>query len=245
MPSFRAVAWSSIGKKLISGATGLGLFVFVCAHLVGNLTIFIPDHGHAFNAYAHFLETLIHGWFLIAFEIGLLLFFGLHIVTGIQVALLDKGKARPIGYRKRGDAGGASRKTFSSRTMIVTGIALGIFVPLHVWMFKFGDAAMIPTHGDGQMRDVYGLVVAAFKQPLITFGYVAAMILLGFHLRHGFWSAFQSLGWNNQRWLPCLYGAGAVFAVALALGFLILPLYIFFLVDPGAAAAHVALGGVR
>lgn len=243
MPSFRAVAWSSVGKKLISGATGLGLCVFVLAHLIGNLTLLIPDRGHAFNAYGHFLETLIHGWFLIAFEVGLGAFLLFHIITGVWVALVDKGQARPIGYQKRRDAGGASRKTLSSRSMIITGIVLGVFIPVHVWMFKFGDAQLIPTHGGGEMRDLYGLVVEAFNNPLVAFGYVAVMILLGYHLRHGFWSAFQSLGWSNQRTLPFLYGAAAVFGVALAVGFVFLPLYIYFAVDPHSVVA--VAGGVR
>jgi succinate dehydrogenase / fumarate reductase cytochrome b subunit len=244
MPSFRAVVWSSVGKKLISGVTGLGLCLFVLAHLIGNLTLLIPDRGHAFNSYAHFLETLAHGWFIIAFEIGLGAFLVFHVITGIWVALVDKGQARPVGYQKRRDAGGASRKTLSSRSMIITGIVLGVFVPVHVWMFKFGDAALITAHGGGEMRDLYGLVVEAFQNPLIAFGYVAVMILLGYHLRHGAWSAFQSLGWNNERWLPALYGAAALFAVALAAGFLFLPIYIYFAVDPTAPAVAAA-GGAR
>ncbi|MDD5720628.1 MAG: hypothetical protein PHQ53_13170, partial [Candidatus Krumholzibacteria bacterium] len=69
MTSFATFAGSSVGKKVLVAVTGLMLFGFVIVHLIGNLTLFIPDHGKAFNEYAHFLETLLHGWLIIAFEV--------------------------------------------------------------------------------------------------------------------------------------------------------------------------------
>ena len=104
MSSFQAAAWSSVGKKLITGITGLLLIGYVIVHLIGNLTLFIgPD---AFNHYAHFLENLLHGWFVIAFEIALITVFLFHIISAATVALLDKFGARPVSYKKRADAGG-------------------------------------------------------------------------------------------------------------------------------------------
>ncbi len=239
MGTFRSVVWSSVGKKFISGLTGLTLFSFVLVHLLGNLTLFIG--GEAFNSYAHFLESLVHGWAVYAAEAGLLVLFALHIVAGISVTL-DKWKARPEGYRKAANLGGASRKTFSSSTMIWTGLILLVFVPVHVIMFKFGAAETIAVgegagqaiasqtgagHGD-TMKDLFGLVALGFTKPAVAFGYLAVMILLGFHLKHGIWSAFQSLGLNSRAATPLLCTAGAALAVLIAAGFVLFPLYFYF-----------------
>jgi succinate dehydrogenase / fumarate reductase cytochrome b subunit len=234
MDSFGSIAWSSVGKKVITGITGLALFGFICVHLLGNLTLFIGPH--AFNAYAHFLEGLMHGSAVYALEAGLIAIFVFHMVSTFYVAWLDKRKARREGYKHARDAGGASKKTLASKTMIYTGILIILFVIGHVWMFKFGDHAIV-THDGTAMKDLYSTVVAAFKQPGITGYYVFMMILLGLHLRHGFWSAFQSLGWANDRFLPVLINLARVFSFLLAVGFLVLPLYVFFFVDPASASA--------
>ncbi len=235
MTTLSNVAWSSVGKKFLSGLTGLGLVLFVIAHLVGNLTLFIgPD---AFNGYARFLEHLLHGWFIIAFEVGLIAILLFHMVTGVYVAWVDKERARPVKYKMQRNAGGNSKKTLSSRSMIITGIVLGFFVVWHVNMFKFGDHATFTSASGTQMKDLYGLVVISFKNLAITLGYVAVMALLGFHLRHGAWSAFQSLGWNSIRYMPVLQGVALVLAILLAAGFLILPIYIYLFVDPAAVQA--------
>ncbi len=235
MTSFRTIAWSSVGKKVITGLTGLMLFAFVCVHLVGNLTLLIPDDGEAFNHYAHFLETAAHGWLVYAFEIGLITLLVFHMAAAIYVAWLDKRKARPVGYSVSRNAGGRSRKTISSRTMIYTGVIIIVFMIIHVKMFKFADHPHV-VYGGEEIKNLHAVVVEAFNEAWIMAAYVAVMILLGFHLRHGFWSAFQSLGWTNDKRLPLLTGAALLIAIALAVGFLILPLYIFFFVDPAAGA---------
>lgn len=230
-----AIAWSSIGKKIVTGITGLGLFGFVVVHLLGNLTLFIGQE--AFNSYAYFLEHLLHGWLIIAFEIGLTAFFAFHIIAGVYVALIDKERARPVKYAKVRHARGTSKKTLSSRSMIITGIVLGAFVVWHVNMFKFGDHGVYVHPNGTEMKDLYTLVVASFSELWITAAYVAVMILLGFHLRHGVWSAFQSLGLNSTRSAPLVEGLGFAFALALAIGFVILPLYIYVFVEPEVGAA--------
>ena len=236
MSTFRSLAWSSVGKKVITGLTGFMLMGFVIVHLIGNLTLFIPDGGHGFNAYAHFLEHAVHGWLIYAFEVGLITIFFFHILAAVTVAWTDKRKARPKGYAMVRNAGGKSRKGLPSTSMIVTGITLIVFVVLHVKMFKFADHPTVIYDGV-EMKDLYAVVVEAFKQPLITGLYVVVMVMLGFHLRHGFWSAFQSLGWANDRFLPVLINLARVFSFLLAVGFLVLPLYVFFFVDPASASA--------
>jgi succinate dehydrogenase / fumarate reductase cytochrome b subunit len=224
MSTFKSVIWSSVGKKFISGATGLALSIFIVIHLAGNMLLFVGEE--VFNAYAHFLESLVHGWFIYVFEAGLLAILLLHIISGVAV-LLDKWRARPTGYRVTGNAGGPSKKTISSRTMIITGLIILVFLPIHVIMFKFGATETVEAEG-AMVRNLFGLVAVDFIDPLIAFGYAAVMIVLGFHLRHGIWSAFQSLGLTNDNLMPKFTAASVVLGVVLAAGFLILPLYFYF-----------------
>lgn len=217
--------WSSVGRKWITGITGLALVLFLVIHLIGNLTLFAG--AEVFNAYAHFLETAGHGMLIRVAEAGLLLFFGGHAVAGIRVAL-SKGRARPIGYAVDATKGGPSKKTASSMGMIISGSALLLFLILHVAHFKYGTTRMIPMADGHQMRDVYSLVVSEFQKFPQMILYVTFMLGLAMHLRHGVWSALQSVGAIKPRLLPAVYCGGALFGGLLATGFLLLPIIIFF-----------------
>jgi succinate dehydrogenase / fumarate reductase cytochrome b subunit len=114
--------------------------------------------------------------------------------------------------------------------MIYTGIILLLFIPAHIWMFKFNAGQphpMTDLHGT-EVKDLYATVVNAFSNPLIAFGYAGVMFLLGLHLRHGFWSSIQSLGARFPSCSKAIYCGGFVFAVLLAGGFFILPIYFYF-----------------
>ena len=234
--------WSSVGRKIIMALTGLSLFLFVVAHLIGNLTILMG--AEAFNGYAHFLMSLMHGKFIYLAEAGLILFFLLHAWSGIKVWLQKRG-AREQGYEVVGNAGGASQKTLASRSMILTGPVLLLFVILHVKHFKFGPVYTTMVHGE-EVRDLFRLVVDEFNKPVMVLLYVVTMVLLGTHLKHGVWSAFQSMGWTSKRVLPALTTLSAVTGVALAAGFIYVPLHVFFFIDPQTAldaAAQITSGG--
>jgi len=225
-------AWwqSTIGKKVVMAVSGIFLMLFLVVHLAGNLTMFMPDGGDMFNQYAHKLESM--GVLLYVAEAGLLAIFLFHVVAAIQVHL-GKKRARANGYAVTESKGGPSKMTVASRSMIITGVILFVFIPLHIWMFKFNAGTPHPhTVVDGtEVKDLYAVVVESFKNPVVAFGYTAVMLLLGLHMRHGFWSALQSLGAMKPRWSPLIYTAGLVFAVLLAGGFLLLPLYFFFFGD--------------
>lgn len=241
MSGFRDQLWSSVGKKLLTGITGFLLIGYIILHLLGNLTLLISPQ--AFNAYAHFLEGLAFGKFVYVFEVGLLAVLFVHIAATVTVAVTDKTKARPDRYAKREDAGGTSRMTLSSKSMIYTGVLLAVFIIWHVKSFKFGGAQHIPDGHGGEIKDLYSVVAAAFAQPLIVGVYVAMMVLLGLHLRHGFWSAFQSLGWTRKSTLPALETLATVFAVVMAFGFLVIPIILYF--SGGDAGAGLHAGGGR
>lgn len=217
---------TSVGRKITTGLTGLGLVAFVVIHLAGNLTLFVGSES--FNAYAHKLESL--GPLLYVAEIGLIAVFVFHIIFTIAVTTQNKS-ARANGYAVKGNAGKPSRKSLSSQTMIYTGLVLGAFIVWHVWMFKFGPGlaqGYVEVHHGEAYRDLYRLVAESFQNVWITAAYVFVMVLLGTHIRHGFWSAFQSLGAYHPRYTPLIYTAGIALAVLLAVGFLALPLYFFF-----------------
>ncbi|NKB24857.1 MAG: succinate dehydrogenase [Kiritimatiellae bacterium] len=226
MSSLKKFVESSIGKKVVMAITGLALFFFLIIHLIGNLTLFSSDPA-LFNGYAHKLHTLKP--LVITAEIFLLAFFIMHIVSGVSVAI-GKRKARPISYYKTASAGGASKKTISSSTMIITGIVILVFTVIHIKTFKYGpsiaEGYSIDFEGE-TVRDLHRLVVEKFSQlPYVLF-YVLCMLFLGFHLRHAFWSAFQSLGIHHPRSTPVLYGMGLFCSILLATGFILLPLWIY------------------
>ncbi|MFE4105727.1 succinate dehydrogenase cytochrome b subunit [Almyronema epifaneia] len=213
---------SPIGKKLITGVTGLGLAVFVLVHMLGNLLLLAsPD---AYNAYAYHLEQW--GPFLYSIELILLAFVIFHALLGIQI-YWGKLKARPTGYQTYVSAGSPSLQSLSSRTMILTGLGLGVFLVFHLMAFKFGPYYSTVLANGVVGRDLARLVIEKFQTPQYTFGYSAVMIGLGLHLRHGLWSALQSLGAMSAAAKPFVYGLGTGLAIAIAIGFIGLPWAIF------------------
>jgi succinate dehydrogenase / fumarate reductase, cytochrome b subunit len=218
---------SSIGKKFLMALTGLGLVVFVITHLAGNLALY-KSEGSTFNAYTQGLAGF--GFLLYIAEVGLLLAFLVHIVTAILIKRGHK-EARPVRYVVARPKNGPTQSNLSSRNMISSGVILLIFLVLHIWQFKYGpginDGYVTDVNGV-QGRDLYRLVVETFHQPLYVVIYVGAMLFLGLHLRHGFWSAFQSLGAMNPRFTRLVYALGFFIAAILALGFLFIPIWIYF-----------------
>jgi succinate dehydrogenase / fumarate reductase, cytochrome b subunit len=209
---------SSVVEKLLVAVTGLALCAYLVVHLAGNTLVFLGPR--TFNGYAH---VLISSPLVIPVEIGLLAVFVLHVWKTVALWWRNRG-ARPQPYVRTAWAGGASRKSWASTTMIYTGALTAIFVVLHVRAFKYGPAAEI----DGQ-RDLYGLLVGFFADPLHVALYEVCLVLVGFHLWHGFASAFESLGLDEPRLTPRLLVAGKVLAALIAGGFVAIPLWAFFL----------------
>lgn len=223
--------FSSVGRKVLTGFTGIGLVMFIIVHLLGNLLLLTGPN--AFNAYSHFLHEFGHGFFILIAEAGLILFFGTHIIAGIAVTVTN-ARTRPQRYAVVADAPGVTRKTLSSTTMIITGLALMIFLVQHLMHFKFGPGIEegFVTEIDGQqVPDMYSVVVMTFRSPLMAYGYAGLMFLMGMHLRHGVWSAFQSLGLTSPGILKGINAAGIAVAIILAVGFIGIPLYVHHMID--------------
>ena len=213
---------SSIGKKIITGVTGLGLSLFVLFHVAGNLTLFAGSE--AYNQLAHFLDSLGILLYIVEFTLlGLAIF---HVIVGINIRL-NTLKARPVGYSQIKSIGEPSKQSVSSRSMLITGAILLGFLVLHLSTFKFGAYYSTVINGV-EMRDLSSLVIEKFHNPIYAFGYAGVMIMLGFHLRHGIWSAWQSIGVLNSKISPAVYAIALVLAISIAIGFIALPLSIYF-----------------
>jgi succinate dehydrogenase / fumarate reductase, cytochrome b subunit len=213
---------SSLGKKIITGITGLGLILFVIFHLLGNFLI-ISDR-QAYNQLGNWLESL--NFLFYGVELILLTVVVLHIVVGIAIRIQSQ-QARPLAYHQFKSAGVPSKQSLSSRSMAITGVIIMFFLVWHIASFKFGTYYSTTVNGI-PMRDLSKLVVEEFHNPVNTFGYLGAILLVGVHLRHGFWSAWQSLGvlnGNNSTWI---YQISLLLAIVITLGFTIIPLTIYF-----------------
>jgi succinate dehydrogenase / fumarate reductase cytochrome b subunit len=219
--------FTTVAKKFIMALSGLALVGFVITHLLGNLTLYSRS-DEPFNAYALKLHSF--GMLLVAAEVGLLFLFLLHIFFAL-VAKKSHWSARNVGYRVWRSKGGGTPSNLSSRNMIISGLALLAFVALHVWQFRFGpgvpEGYTAQIHGE-EARDLHRLIVETFKNPAWVGFYVAMMIFLGLHLRHGFWSAFQSLGATRKDFTLKLRALGLVLSLILAVGFLFIPIFIYF-----------------
>jgi succinate dehydrogenase / fumarate reductase cytochrome b subunit len=218
MSSRMRVLASSIGSKLLIGATGLGLFIYLLIHVTANVMVFFG--ADVFNGIADKLE---HVPLLPVIEIGLLLVFLLHVVKTVEMFLANR-QARPVAYVRKRYAGPPSRKTFASSTMILSGLWLLVFIIIHVKAFKFS-----PTYEwAGGGKDFYRLEMDNFRNPLLVGFYVLSMLVVGSHLWHGTSSAFQSLGANHTRWTPPLLAAGRAVAVLIAGAFIAITLWAYF-----------------
>jgi succinate dehydrogenase / fumarate reductase, cytochrome b subunit len=222
MPSFTEALQSQVGRKILTGLTGVFLVLFVIFHLGGNLAILgEPD---AMNRYSMILHDM--GPLLWIARIGLLVVFLIHAWLGISI-WLKKRRARPHGYAVYSSKGGPSRQGLSSRSMAFTGVVLFVFVIFHVNTFALGETQTVLIDGR-ETHDIKSLVLETFQSPLYAFGYAFVMMLLGAHLGHGIWSAFTSLTLSSKKASAFVHTTGVVLAILLAVGFLFIPLYIYF-----------------
>jgi succinate dehydrogenase / fumarate reductase cytochrome b subunit len=219
MPSRQSFLASTVGSKLLVAVTGFALFGFLILHLAGNLLVYGgPD---AFN---HYSEQLLRNPFLIPAELSLLALFLLHAFKAVRLVWRSR-RARPDRYAVKRRAGYPSRKNLASSTMILTGLFLLLFVPLHLKTFKYG--AHYQTGSEPPVRDLYRLVIEIYSEPGYVIFYIASMVLVGLHLWHGVSSAFQTVGADAPRWTPALRKFGWTMAIVISVGFMTIPLWVF------------------
>jgi succinate dehydrogenase / fumarate reductase cytochrome b subunit len=207
---------SSLGKKAIMAVTGVLLFGFVLFHMLGNLKLFLGPEK--INGYAEGLRLLgepilSHGDLLWILRAGLLAAVVLHVVSAWQLRRLN-ARARPARYVKQSP----QAATYASRSMFWGGVLIVLFVGYHLLHLTVGN-----VHGEFIPGDVHHNMVTAFQNPVITGLYSLTALALGFHLHHGLWSFFQSLGWTGPRLDTFRHRFAIVFAVVVAIGFMTVP----------------------
>lgn len=208
---------SSVGRKILMAVTGILMVLFVVVHLLGNSSIFIPGGINAYAEHLHALPPLV--WI---FRLCMLTFLVVHVIYGIQLTL-ENSSANPQGYAVKKYL----QATFSGDNMIWTGVLLLVFIIGHILHFtaRVTPDIVSQTLSDGGF-DVFTMVVSSFSHPIVSLLYVAAMIVLFLHLKHGIQSFFQTMGWNNDRTRPVIIKAGVVVAVIFLLGYSSIPLSI-------------------
>lgn len=207
---------SSLGKKLIMSLTGLFLIAFLMVHLFGNIKLLADDGGRSFTDFVIFMEDnpiiKITAW-------GLYFFILLHAIQGTIIWLTNrKSKGRKYA------AVSTASSTWASRNMFYLGVLIFVFLVIHMgewWL----ELKILHEYDDTAL---YQNVIDTFKIGAYVLLYELAMIALFFHLKHGFQSAFQTLGINHSKYTPIIKGLGWIYSVGVPLGFFIIPLYIYF-----------------
>jgi succinate dehydrogenase / fumarate reductase cytochrome b subunit len=206
---------SSIGKKLIMSISGLFLLVFLLLHLSINLTMLISHE--TYNAACRFMDTNI---FIQIMVPVLALGFAIHILYSIIITLKNQ-KARPVKYKSTNKSKASS---WAARNMFILGFIVLGFIVLHLTQFwyKMQFQHFIGKHSH---TDPYTLVSDLFRMPVYAIIYIVWIWILWLHLCHGFWSVFQTIGFNNQKWIIRWQNIAKIYATIVAVGFSIIPLY--------------------
>lgn len=215
---------STVGKKVLMALSGIVLFGFVLVHMIGNLKILqgMNDEGvYAMDAYGAFLRDI--GYPLVPHEgvlwltrLVLLAAVGIHIWAAVQLSSRSRA-ARSVGYKKVDD----QSFSFASRTMRWGGIILALFIVYHILHFTTGQA-----HPDFEHGAVFRNYVIAFQNPLVFGVYLLAQAALCFHLYHGVWSVFQTLGANHPRYNHLRRPFAIGYALVVFVGFMIPPVLV-------------------
>ncbi|MER5611212.1 succinate dehydrogenase [Streptomyces sp. NPDC057575] len=216
-PSMTRTLWdSSLGKKTVMAVSGLIMLLYLVVHMIGNLKIFFGSGE--FNHYAHWLRTmgepfLHYEWALWIVRVVLVAAVVLHAVSAYQLSRRDI-RARPAKYVHR-----KPRATYATRTMRWGGIILALFIVWHILDLTTGT-----VHSGGfQSGHPYQNVIDTFSTWYGNTIYIVAMLALGLHVQHGFWSAAQTLGAGNATRDRVLKTIANALAAVLTLGFISVP----------------------
>ncbi len=209
---------STIGRKLLMAFTGQVMILFIVFHVLGNSTVYFST----INAYAAGLQAV--PYLVWPLRLVLVVLFVLHAVYGIIVKLENRAS------RPQHTVIEHQRSTIAGRTMIWTGILIGLFLVYHLLHFTAQvtnpeSAAMHNADALGR-PDVFLMMVESFQNHGIVALYTLGVIALGLHLFHGIQSSFQTWGWNSDRSFPLVTSGGMIAAVIIFLGYVAIPVVI-------------------
>ncbi len=217
--TWKQVFTSSVGKKLVMAFTGIFLILFLIVHAGLNACIWANDGGEMFNKGAHFMGANVVPRIL---EIGLFVGLILHIVQGLMLEL-DNRKKRSVGYAVAYSDG----SKWYSRSMGILGTLILLFLVLHLSDFWFPNRA----HQNfvlGEEIDLYAKMKETFSVLWVVIVYVLGCLSLGYHLAHGFQSAFRTVGVHNRKYNLMLVSLGLGFSIVVTLAFAMMPLSFYF-----------------
>jgi succinate dehydrogenase / fumarate reductase cytochrome b subunit len=201
---------SSVGRKVLMSLTGLFLCSFLIVHLYINLFLFAGERS--FEGYAEFMATYP---LLRPIEIVLFLGFLLHAAIGVWLWIQNR-MARPDRYAVNASS---DNSTLSSRVAFWTGLVVAGFLVVHI------NAFFITSRFLSTGKTMYEVVAESFHKPVTVLFYLVALGFLGYHLKHGFQSAFQTLGWRTSRYAWLIDAVGVIFWLLIPLCFAAMPLY--------------------
>ena len=203
--------------------TGLLLCGFLVVHLGGNLLLYTSDpaENSAYNEYAHGIHAPKMAPLLLLAEIGLLVLFVMHLYLAWRLTR-ENETARPIGYAMKQSKMPPSMMAYPASTVMgITGLIILLFIILHLIDFKFEWRPDINL----EKHNPFEKAVALLRNPISCITYIVGSIVLGYHLVHGFQSAFQSLGLNHPKYTPFIKWVSVVFGIAIGAGFASFPLW--------------------
>lgn len=206
---------TSVTKKIVMALAGLFLIVFLMVHLGINLFL-LSDDPTTFNTAAHFMAS---NPIIKVFELVLIGGILIHIIWGI-ILQIQNWTARPDRYKVTA----STQISFFSKYMIYTGLIILIFLIIHFVNFYFVKLGLV----EGDHENFYGMAQELFKIPGYIIFYLISFIILSFHLNHAFQSAFQTLGLNHQKYTPCIKTLGLIYSIVIPLGYIIIPVIIYF-----------------
>ncbi len=227
MKTVTNVFGSSLGKKYVMAVSGCVLFLFVVAHLLGNLQVFLGPE--AINRYGHFLQSNLE--LIWPARIFLLLMVTLHVWSAAKLSRENR-TARAVPYANWNP----TVATYASRTMLMSGLIVLAFIIYHLLDFTVmvkainltgQDFAARPEFYDAQGRhDIFKMMVVGFNNGWVSAFYVFSIGLLCLHLSHGVSAMFQSMGWKSETCRPFLDKFARVTAWLIFLGYASIPLAI-------------------
>lgn len=217
---------SSIGQKFVMSITGLFLISFLIVHLAGNLKLLYDDGGEAFNVYAYFMT---HNPLIKTVSYVLYISILVHAIQGWLLWRKNRAARGPQGYAIKNTKTVWNTK-FSSVRMGWLGTIIFIFIAIHMYQFWLQmklDKLPYATYGGEEYKDLYWIVSQTYENVGFVLFYVLSMVVISFHLWHGFESAFQTLGLDHKKYTPVIKFVGRAYAVIIPIGFAIIPLYMF------------------
>lgn len=210
---------SAIGRKQLMAITGLIWSGFVLTHMVANMLILFS--ADAYNKYSH---ALITNPLIYLAEALLVLTLLVHIVYGIKLTIENR---RAKAHKSAKPTNGPKAPRFQSKFMIYHGTLILAFVILHLITFKYGTHYTTTVDGV-EMRDLHRLAIEVFQSPVYVAWYLVALVFVGLHLAHGFWSSLSTLGFYHPERSKALNVLGYLYAFIVAAGFISQPIYVMF-----------------